>query len=82
MPGKIQRPSTRLKRGEGAAISKADRMTAWRQQVKREGGKEVRAYFGRRAWEALQRLAPEGERGPLLERLVLEAARTPKGTAR
>ena len=59
----------------GQAISKADRMTAWREKVQREGGKEVRAYFGRNAWEALQRLAPEGERGPLLERLVLEAWR-------
>lgn len=72
-PKKRGRPAT------GQSIPKADRMAAWRQQQKREGGKEVRAYFGPRAWQALQRLAPEGERGPLLERLVLDARRRQTG---
>ncbi|HYC63605.1 MAG TPA: hypothetical protein VEC14_02650 [Reyranellaceae bacterium] len=56
-------------------ISKADRMDAFRRELRRSGGKEVRAYLGRRAWQALQAMTGRRERGPFLEDLVMAELR-------
>lgn len=58
-----------------AGLSPSDRTDLWQQDLKRSGGHRLAVNFNRSAWRALQRMAAPGDRGPLLERLVLEEAR-------
>ena len=57
-------------RTEGAPTA-VERATLHRQRVRASGGHEFTILLGPGAWRALQRLAPRGERGPLVERLLL-----------
>ena len=62
------------------ALNGAERKTLTRQRVKVDGGRDLSVVLGASAWQALQKLAPKGERGPLIERLILaELNRREKG---
>jgi hypothetical protein len=57
------------------ALTGTERAALARQNLKRDGGHELAVLLGAGAWSALQRLAPKGERGPLIERLILDELR-------
>lgn len=69
---------TRPRRGPGQPRTRPQElagpagMKAWRAELKRMGGGEVRAYLGGEALRALKKMAKVRERGPLVERLILE----------
>lgn len=50
----------------------ADRKAHARRRLKAAGGHVFQVELGPGAWEALQRMAAPGERGELLERLILQ----------
>lgn len=70
-----KRPRAAAGAPSGAVLSPSDRMHAWRRGMRQAGGKEVRAYLGAAAAAALEQLAPDGKRGPYIERLILDAWR-------
>lgn len=49
----------------------ADRKALARHQLRRSGGHAIEVELGATAWAALQKLAPRGERGPYIERMIL-----------
>lgn len=61
------RPRTRPAEHQGSGG-----VRAWREQLKRLGGGEVRAYLGGDALRALKAMAKIRVRGPLIERLILD----------
>jgi hypothetical protein len=61
-------------RVEGSATA-SERAQLARQRLRSSGGHEFQVLLGAEAWQALQRLAPKGERTLLLERLILEEMR-------
>lgn len=67
------RPRTRPAEHQGSGG-----VRAWRAELKRLGGGEVRAYLGGEALLALKAMAKVRERGPLVERLILDEFRRRK----
>lgn len=55
-------------------MSPADRAMAWERDLKRAGGHRLPVNLGASAWRELQAMAGKRERGPLIERLVLQEA--------
>lgn len=46
----------------------------WQRGLERAGGHRLPVNLGASAWQELQKMAGRRERGPLIERLVLEEA--------
>ena len=59
-----------------AGLSPADRAAAWQQDWERLGGHRFTVNLGPEAWAALRRLARKRQRSALLERLILQEARS------
>lgn len=74
---------TKRKRGrptKADSLAPVDRTELWRRQLKQGGGKQLHVNLGASAWLALQALADQGERGPYIERLILDAHRRKSGS--
>lgn len=52
-----------------------DRKALARRQLKAAGGHSLEVELGPIAWQALQKMAPRGKRGPFVEKLILAKLR-------
>jgi hypothetical protein len=58
-----------------AGTTATDRKAVARRNLKKAGGHSIEVELGAAAWAALQKMAPRGERGPFIERLILAERR-------
>lgn len=58
-------------KGAGATLTKADRASAWRADLVRQGGKQIAVNLLPHEVRALGLLAKRGERGPTIGRLLV-----------
>lgn len=59
----------------GAEVTPSERTALWRNSLRASGGKSICVNMGPETRKALERLAPPRERGPLIERLILDELR-------